>query len=164
MADWMDELKNSVNEEKKQKQSDEAEKHSQETYVRNLLLGIFRELHDTINTQVPTLNHKLFGDKRALVFDYINNTITSTHFLILLRNLRYHVHLNADEHKIACDLEYYFPHSRQYVPHTGMNEFHITADGSNILLVEKDRSSVTTIEELSKRLLSTIVRTAELQQ
>jgi hypothetical protein len=163
MADWMDELKNSIDDEKRQKQADEAEKHNRQMSLRNLMVGIFRELHDIVKAQVPTLNHKLYGAKRELLFDYINHTITGNHFLILLKNLRYHVHLKAEENKIACDLEYYFPQTRNYVPHTGVQEFYVTTDGNSILLVEDGRRSATTTEELSQRLLSTIVRAAEVQ-
>ena len=167
MSDWMDDLRDSLIEQKRQKEEDAENKRREESRVRSMLGLIFQELEKNIQGDVHRLNQKVYDGQRMVEFRYINNTITGDHFLITLRHFRFYVRVNSKELKIECNLEYLLPQRHDFVPVNGGSEdFFVTTDesGSSVVLTrtnKKESVAIGQISQISEKILSTIVRVAE---
>ncbi len=160
MSDWMDELKESLIEEKNRKELQAAEVSNKDSDRRNMMTAVFRELDQQVKIEVMTLNRKLYGERRTLIHGYTDHTDDGLHFLVLLDNLTFRVERNTKTHSIECNL--IKPTGRGFQTANTNNgaDFQVATDGDNLYFADDHTKTGITIPDISKRLLMTIVKEA----
>jgi hypothetical protein len=162
MPDWMDELKDSLADDERQRKEAEERQREVDMQVGFALGQIFDALQKSVEGSIPTLNYRLFEGKQVVLFGYEDNMITGDHFLITSLPLRYFVKKVSQRNQIECRLkEGSHPDWNWVSVENEAKDVVISTDGRRIFQTQDTkRESVDKIEQVTERLLSTIVHTA----
>jgi hypothetical protein len=162
MPDWMDELRDSLADDERRRKEAEERDRSIDMGIGFALGQIFDALQKSVETSIPILNHRLFGDKQGVVFGYEDNMITGDHFLITSLPLRYFVNKVSNQQQIECRLKEGSHPDWNWVPvDNGARDLIVSTDGQRVFQTQDmKRETVDKIEQVTERLLSTIVHAA----
>jgi hypothetical protein len=160
MTDWMDELRDSVADDERQRKEAEERQRQIDLQIGFTLGQIFNALQKSVEVSIPTLNQRLFGGRQTVIFGYKDNMITGDHFLITCLPLRYFVKQSAQQ--IECRLrEGSHPEWNWVSVENGAKDVIVSTDGEKLFQIQDiRRETISNIEQVTERLLSTIVRTA----
>jgi hypothetical protein len=160
MADWMDELKDSLaDDERKMKEAEERQRQV-DMQIGFALSQVFAALQKSVEETIPTFNQRLFGGKQVVVFGYENYTITGDHFWITRLPLRFFVKMVSQNQVIECKLKQgSHPDWRWVSVDNGDKDIIITTDGTNVFVSQDlKREAVNGMDQITQKLLSTIVQ------
>jgi len=158
MADWMDDLRNTLAEDERTRKEAEERERQSELQISFAIGQVFGALQKSVELSIPTLNQRLFESKKIVIFGYEDNMITGDQFIITNLPLRYFV--KKVPQQIECRLrEGSYPDWDWVSVENGAKDVIVTTNGEELFQTQDTRrETVRSIEEVTERLLSTIVR------